>query len=571
MSQERQTSRTSCSDKTDMFCYVCAKFETSDCRRSINDWVKSKYLECYNIPMKNLDKVWVPRSICNSCRMNFKNWKQIKKEVIIQPALWREPKNHHDDCYFCACNVTGRNKKNKQNIVYPSVESVTPAKKGNVEIEISKNTDSDQSDSEEIVTDENETECAYECPSDDTNPILFNQNDLDDLIRDLNLPKDSSELLASRLKERNLLLPGTKITIYRKRHEEFLKFFASNDSMVYCNDIKGLMSLYKTDMYEPANWRIFIDSSKESLKAVLLHNGNEYAAVPIGHSTILKESYESLKCLLDSVNYNLHQWRISGDFKMINLLVGLQSGNVKYPCFLCLWDSRDRHSHWIRKDWPKRSEWKVGSHNVINKSLVDLEKILLPPLHIKLGLMKQFVKALNKDGNCYKYIKATFPNLSDAKTKEGVFVGPDIRKLMKDDEFEKSMTKTEKNAWFSFKEVVYNFLGNYRDTKYETIVSTMLSHFRKLGCLMSLKLHYLFSHLDYFPENVGAFSEEMGERFHQDLKEKERHYQGRWDTTMMADYCWSLKRNDELQHHSRRSQKRSFECKRERFHKRKKI
>jgi hypothetical protein len=42
---------------------------------------------------------------------------------------------------------------------------------------------------------------------------------------------------------------------------------------------------------------------------------------------------------------------------------------------------------------------------------------------------------------------------------------------------------------------------------------------------MSLKLHFLFLHLDQFPENLGAVSEEQGERFHQDIKEMERWYQ----------------------------------------------
>jgi hypothetical protein len=37
---------------------------------------------------------------------------------------------------------------------------------------------------------------------------------LSDLIRDLNVSKDSSELLASRLKEKNALQPGMKITFY---------------------------------------------------------------------------------------------------------------------------------------------------------------------------------------------------------------------------------------------------------------------------------------------------------------------------------------------------------------------
>ena len=58
--------------------------------------------------------------------------------------------------------------------------------------------------------------------------------------------------------------------------------------------------------------------------------------------------------------------------------------------------------------------------------------MILPSLHIKLGLMKQFVKSLHKKGTCFKYIQEKFPNLSAEKVKVGVFVGPQIRKLTKD-------------------------------------------------------------------------------------------------------------------------------------------
>jgi hypothetical protein len=37
-----------------------------------------------------------------------------------------------------------------------------------------------------------------------------------------------------------------------------------------------------------------------------------------------------------------------------------------------------------------------------------------------------------------------------------------------------------------------------------------------MGCNMSLKIHFLESHLDFFPENLGEVSDEHGERFHQD-------------------------------------------------------
>ena len=54
---------------------------------------------------------------------------------------------------------------------------------------------------------------------------LFSQDELNDLARDLNLSKESSELLASRLKEKNLLQPGTFTTYYRNCHAEFLPYF----------------------------------------------------------------------------------------------------------------------------------------------------------------------------------------------------------------------------------------------------------------------------------------------------------------------------------------------------------
>ena len=101
--------------------------------------------------------------------------------------------------------------------------------------------------------------------------------------------------------------------------------------------------------YRLEYWRLFLNSSLQSLKAVLLHNGNKYAAVPIGDSTVMKESYDSFGLLLQKINYNKQKRLICNDFKMINILVGFQSGNMKYPCFLCVWYSRSREQHWVKK------------------------------------------------------------------------------------------------------------------------------------------------------------------------------------------------------------------------------
>jgi hypothetical protein len=57
---------------------------------------------------------------------------------------------------------------------------------------------------------------------------------------------------------------------------------------------------------------------------------------------------------------------------------------------------------------------------------------------------------------------------------------------------------------------------------------------------MNLKIHFLESHFKFFPENLGEFTDEHGERFHKDMT-KEKRYQGTWTSSMLADYCWKLK------------------------------
>ena len=57
--------------------------------------------------------------------------------------------------------------------------------------------------------------------------------------------------------------------------------------------------------------------------------------------------------------------------------------------------------------------------------------------------MKQFVKLLNEEGQCFQYIMSQFPQLSDVKLK-GVFDEPQIRKLLKDNVSVNNITLTKK-------------------------------------------------------------------------------------------------------------------------------
>jgi hypothetical protein len=96
-------------------------------------------------------------------------------------------------------------------------------------------------------------------------------------------------------------------------------------------------------------------------------------------------------------------------------------------------------------------------------------------------------------------LKNTFPRIRDVKIKEGVFVGSQIRELIQDVKFEDQQSEVEKAAWKSFKNVTTSFWEIIRQ---KTIVIwwLMLYNATKLwGCKMSLKVHFLDCHLDFFP------------------------------------------------------------------------
>ncbi|GBO20980.1 hypothetical protein AVEN_221478-1, partial [Araneus ventricosus] len=142
--------------------------------------------------------------------------------------------------------------------------------------------------------------------------------------------------------------------------------------------------------------------------------------------------------------------------------------------------------HYIKKVWPKRQFLIPGVKNEKNEPLYASEQILLPPLHIKLGLMKNFVKAMDCGGSGFQYLRLKF--LKANKT---------------------------------------------------------------MGCNMSLKIHFLHSHLEFYPENLGSVSDEHGEQFHQAIPNMGARYQGKWNPKMLADYFWTLKMDIPQAKHSR--------------------
>ena len=145
----------------------------------------------------------------------------------------------------------------------------------------------------------------YEC-DDDEQPKPYNQAELNYLVRDLNLPKVSALILGCRLKAKRMLNADTTFAWYKHLDNEHIRFFVKEHSLVCCVDVQSLIKKLRT-IYNFNDQHLFIDASKSSLKAVLLHNTNQFAFIPSAHLTCMKESYPNIKLLLLEIQYSIRE------------------------------------------------------------------------------------------------------------------------------------------------------------------------------------------------------------------------------------------------------------------------
>lgn len=402
------------------------------------------------------------------------------------------------------------------------------------------------------------------------------------MIRDTSVLKKTAELIGSRLKEWNLVSEDFKITAARKRAKTnaFNEYFIMHENceiqLCYCQNIDALFTEIGHP-HIPDEWRLFIDSSTSSLKVVLLHIGNIYPSVPIAYSTSMRETYENMKIILDAINYNQHKWKVCCDLKVVALLTGVKQGYSRHQCFLCVWEGRKKDLHYTDFEWETRLNFVIGEFSIDHIPLVKPDDVILPALHIKLGLIRSFIRTLNKESVSFKMLKQIFPKLSDAKIEAGklfeelfydlicnnyifigVFNGPQTKKLLNSTDFKNALSPVENRAWIAFENVTENFLGNKRANNYKDIVKEMIDGYQEMGVNMSLKIHFLHNHLDFFPSNLGSFSDEHGERFHQEIADIECRYKGKQIRHMLSEYCWLLCRETNTDSYKRQNKRPKF-------------
>lgn len=121
-----------------------------------------------------------------------------------------------------------------------------------------------------------------------------------------------------------------------------------------------------------------------------------------------------------------------------------------------------------------------------------------------------------------------------------MFNGPDIDRIIKDGGLDSKLNEEQAIAWDAMKMVFENVLGKHRAENFKVLVEDMLTAFEAIGMNVSLKIHFLICHMDWFAAQSPTESDQEGERFHQVCKPMEARYKGKDLQSMMADLCWSL-------------------------------
>ena len=185
---------------------------------------------------------------------------------MTSPTLWTQLRNEKD-CYFCKRNIVSCKNLKAQKTKYANVSSVTkptvPCNKHVENIETSKNIEDVEKnvvsalnkiaietysheeyaiDSGASNPDDDNSEDDFLTSRQQKKPKCYTQESLNHLIRDLGLPNNAAEHLASDLKRRNLVTKGVQSTVhYRTREKSLLKFFSRDTDLVYCSGVNGLM------------------------------------------------------------------------------------------------------------------------------------------------------------------------------------------------------------------------------------------------------------------------------------------------------------------------------------------
>ena len=165
----------------------------------MRDFTKRAYEAYFGMKLRDQDKSWAPHKVCKHCTETLRFWAQGKVSSMRLgiPMVWREPKNHHDHCYFCMVDMSGWNQPKKKDWYYPDIESAQRLIPHCAEVPVPVFTSlpdltidemllkaMDKTDSSDSSINSSSSMAAA-ASSLSAKPKSFNQGQLNDLVRDL--------------------------------------------------------------------------------------------------------------------------------------------------------------------------------------------------------------------------------------------------------------------------------------------------------------------------------------------------------------------------------------------------
>ena len=252
----------------------------------------------------------------------------------------------------------------------------------------------------------------------------------------------------------------------------------------------------------------------------------------------IPESHENLKIIVDKLKINdfSHPFKIVSDFKLINMMNGLQSGSSTYPCPYGKCKKPNKTSGWIKGEdrtvkgtTLDNENYKVNGKEIRNncKFYFNVEKEPLvkpnsdekivdlyppPPLHlIRLGALNKVYGELSEKIDLNEFEQSI--GIIKSGYHSGVFEGNECAKILKNfDKLETIVMESDKELEPFLKVIWFTKLLDEQVNKseYEEEVHEVIEGFsdaygiltEKFNVSVTNKVHVIVDHLsDYLSSN----------------------------------------------------------------------
>lgn len=114
-----------CLNKIQQFCFVCSLLTKKEYKIKIDIDIIKLYKQCFGTSMRNLESQYSPDYICKICHTMMSRFVYDSlSRPMKSPAVWRDPRKHHIEC-FCKTETFGFRHSQRKKVKYNYGHSCT--------------------------------------------------------------------------------------------------------------------------------------------------------------------------------------------------------------------------------------------------------------------------------------------------------------------------------------------------------------------------------------------------------------------------------------------------------------